>query len=178
MPRDLSENQERFCQEYVRTGNATGAYQAAGYKTTSYESAAARASHTLKNVKVQARIAEIRRENESRNNIESDRVLKEVARLAFATIKDICTFDNNGVTLRSSEEISPDTIAAIAEVTIVSGSNGIIKKSIKMHDKNRALVQLMRYLGLDSDFNCAIATLKKYGLVVSQKEGKWTITEE
>lgn len=58
----LSAQQEKFCIEYARTGNQMQAYLDAGYKCKSRASADASASRLLKNVKVQARLAELTEE--------------------------------------------------------------------------------------------------------------------
>ena len=58
----LRGKREKFCVEYVRSGNATEAYKLAGYKVKNDNSAAAFASKLLRNVKVSARIAELTRE--------------------------------------------------------------------------------------------------------------------
>ena len=63
---DMQRLQENFCVEFVRCGNATQAYKNAGYKAKSDNIAAAAAARLLKNVKVQNRIAELRREMDSR----------------------------------------------------------------------------------------------------------------
>lgn len=49
----LTPKQQRFCDEYIKSGNATKAYFEAGYKITSNESAKAAASRLLTTVNVQ-----------------------------------------------------------------------------------------------------------------------------
>lgn len=51
--------QEAFCQAYSKSGNATEAYKAAGYKPKSDNAAAANASALLRNHKVAARLKEL-----------------------------------------------------------------------------------------------------------------------
>ena len=57
--------QENFCVEFVRCGNATEAYKNAGYKVRSDNTAAVCAAKSLRNAKVQSRIAELREELDS-----------------------------------------------------------------------------------------------------------------
>ncbi len=57
----VTERQERFCIEFVRCGNATEAYKAAGYDTKSDNAAAAAGARMLRNVKVQEKIDELMR---------------------------------------------------------------------------------------------------------------------
>ena len=58
--------QENFCVEFVRCGNATEAYKNAGYKVRSDKVAGVCAAKLLGNARVQQRIAELRREMDSR----------------------------------------------------------------------------------------------------------------
>jgi phage terminase small subunit len=173
----LTPKEENFCREYLIDCNATASYKRAGYAARS-EGVTRKESHQLlTRPHIQARLIELRSQQQERTQITADKVLTELSAIAFGNISDAIDFDNDGITLRSSEQLTRETIAAIAEVTIVSNKDGIIKTSVKMHDKIQALTQLMKFLGLTSDFNSAIATLKKYGLIVSQKDGKWTIEE-
>lgn len=58
----LTLRQEKFCYEYVKTGNATEAYRQAGYKPRSENAAAANAARMIRNDKVQARLRELQQE--------------------------------------------------------------------------------------------------------------------
>jgi phage terminase small subunit len=58
----LSVKQEKFCLEYAKTGNQRQAYLLAGYNVKSDEAADAAASRLLRNVNVQARLAELAEE--------------------------------------------------------------------------------------------------------------------
>ncbi len=174
----LSIKQEAFCQEYVKSGNATAAYFNAGYAVKSPKAAAVEGAKLLKTPNIQARIAELQASRSTRTQIESDKVLKEIARLAFAQVTDVVKFNNEDLEIKDSDTLNEDTKAAIHKISITKDKFGAIKKSVEMHDKKGALALLMKYLGLDSDFNSAIATLRKYGLVVYQENGAWSIREE
>jgi phage terminase small subunit len=58
----VKELQERFCIEFVKSGNATEAYKAAGYKVRSDRVAGAAAARLLGNVCIQETIAKLRDE--------------------------------------------------------------------------------------------------------------------
>lgn len=58
----LNVNQEKFCIEYARCGNATEAYQKAGYKVTSEKVAGVNATRLLGNARVQQRLEELQKE--------------------------------------------------------------------------------------------------------------------
>jgi phage terminase small subunit len=55
----LSPKQERFCQEYINTGNATQSYINAGYSKTGAE---AGSSRLLINVNIKTRLEELKKE--------------------------------------------------------------------------------------------------------------------
>jgi len=57
MARNLTEQQEQFCQHYVNLRHGTNAAKAAGY---SEKSAYAQSTHLLKKVEINSRIFEIR----------------------------------------------------------------------------------------------------------------------
>jgi Phage terminase, small subunit len=63
---DMQRLQENFCIEFVRCGNATEAYKKAGYKVRSDKVAGVCAAKLLGNARIQNRIAELRREMDSR----------------------------------------------------------------------------------------------------------------
>lgn len=67
--KDLSEQQERFCQCMVEGRNQRDAYRLAGYKTTTDETTDAAASRLLSNVKVASRIATLRARSAERAEV-------------------------------------------------------------------------------------------------------------
>lgn len=61
----LNIRQEAFCLHYAKSGNATEAYKAAGYKPRNENVANAAAIRLLGNVKIRNRLAELAKEMES-----------------------------------------------------------------------------------------------------------------
>lgn len=55
----LNPRHEKFCIEYARTGNATAAYQSAGFKSQSYQAAQANSARLLADEKIQTRLREL-----------------------------------------------------------------------------------------------------------------------
>jgi phage terminase small subunit len=174
----LSEKQKEFCHQYLIDLNASAAYKRAGYKAVG-NAAETNAARMLRNAQVQAYIQHLMSQRSLRTQITADRVLEEVARIAFACITDVTSFGREGVTLRESSELSKDVVAAIAEVAEINLGKGGTKLQVKMHDKRGALHDLMRHLGLGSDFNIAIATLRnKYGIRLYQDgQGRWQVED-
>ena len=61
----LNPRQEKFCIEYAKTGNATQAYQLAGFESKSRESAQANSARLLADERIQARLHELTEKTES-----------------------------------------------------------------------------------------------------------------
>ena len=84
---NLTPKQERFCEEYLIDLNATQAAIRAGYSEKTAYSAGQR---LLRNVEIQNRIAELKAERSKRTEITQDRVVKELAAMAFANVTERC----------------------------------------------------------------------------------------
>lgn len=144
---ELSEKHEMFCREYIIDFNASQAAIRAGYLPTN----AGQTGHALlNNPKITDRIQQLKRDRIARLQITGDRVVRELARIAFADITQITSFDNNGLRVKTSEEISQDHTAAIASLAQMSGKEGKSVK-VKMHSKEKALELLGRHLGIFKD---------------------------
>ena len=61
----LNPRQEKFCIEYAKTGNATTAYQSAGFQSKSKESAQANSARLLADERIQERLRELSEKTES-----------------------------------------------------------------------------------------------------------------
>lgn len=82
----LNDQQQLFCREYIVDFNGTQAAIRAGY---SPKTAAATASRLLNNVNTQAFLNTLRSEREKRTNITADRVVEQLAKIAFMDVKSI-----------------------------------------------------------------------------------------
>lgn len=105
-----------------------------------------------------------------------ERVLEELAYVAFGQIADVQSFSSRGVVLKDSKDLPDSTLAAISEIkfseSISPEGAESTTKSVKMHNKTQALNLLAKYFGVDSDFNQARAVLKRYGLALVPSEGE------
>ncbi|MHB9134741.1 MAG: terminase small subunit [Armatimonadota bacterium] len=75
-------------------------------------------------------------------------VLAEYARIAFADIRQVVRWSDEGISLVSSEELDEDTARAIAEVRTAPGTGGQRQVLVKQHGKLEALNKLADYLQL------------------------------
>ena len=146
---ELTPKQARFVQEYLIDLNATQAAIRAGY---SAKTAEWQGPQLLGKSHVAQAIQDGIKRRSERTEITQDRVLKEVARLAFLDIRK--AFNTDG-SLKPLHELDDDTAAAIAGMDVIemSGAEDALStlKKIKLSDKKGALELLMRHMGMLND---------------------------
>ncbi len=133
----LTEKQKRFVQEYLVDLNATAAAQRAGYKDPNI----GRQLITKNNVS--AAIQEAIEKRQNRVEITQDRVLQELASIAFAKGTDYASIISGVVMMNDTGELTEEQKAAI--VSIKQTKEGV---EVKLADKMKALELLARHLGL------------------------------
>ncbi|AYZ73423.1 terminase small subunit [Fusobacterium necrophorum] len=138
--------QDLFVKEYLKDLNATQAYIRAGYKFKSENVAAASAAKILRNPKIQEKIQKAMAEREKRTEITQDRVLREIANLAFTDRTGIVNLKKNRVIIRDFEELTPEQRACVAGVK--ETKHGI---EVSFYNKEKALEMLGRHLGMFND---------------------------
>ena len=114
----MTDKQARFCEEYMIDLNATQAAIRAGY---SPKTAREQAPRLLANVSIQNRIAQLQAEQSRRTGVSADRVVRELAKIAFANASDL-SFGEDG-----------------------------LEHEVKLADKLRALDLLGKHLGMYKD---------------------------
>lgn len=150
-----------FAHEYGVDLNATQAAIRAGYAPRSADVTAAR---LLGKASVRQLVESIERKRLAKADITAERVLNEVAAIAFASPRDVAKWGPWGITLVDSEQLTAEAAAAIESVQIdqkwdilapgneetatVFAEN---KQKFKMHSKTTALQMLMRHLGIAGD---------------------------
>ena len=143
----LTEKQQRFVEEYLIDLNATQAAIRAGYSVKTAEQTASR---MLSFVKVQSEIEKALAERSRRTGINQDRVIQELAKIAFVNITNIVNDDC---------EILPDAdeadLAAIESVKVktipTKGGEVGIEREVKLSSKLKALEMLGKHLGMWND---------------------------
>ena len=137
----LTEKQKRFVAEYLVDLNATQAAIRAGY---SPKTANRIGSQNLSKVDVQAEIEKRRATLRNKLEITQEKVIEELAAVAFANGADFAQVTKTGlVRIIPTEDIPQDKRKAIA--SIKEGANGT---EIKTYDKVRALELLGKHLGV------------------------------
>lgn len=146
----MTEKQKIFADEYLIDLNATRAYRVAYPNVKKDDTAAAAAARMLRNVKVAEYIQERMQERQQRTEVTQDRVVQELAAIAFAKATDYVMIKSNGpaavVMMRPTADLTDEQVRAIAGIK--EGANGI---EIKLNDKEKALELLGRHLGMWND---------------------------
>ena len=144
----MTKKQKAFVQEYLIDLNATQAAIRAGYSVNTANEQGAR---LLVNVSISNDIAKAMAERSKRTGINQDRVVLELAKIAFANISDCVNL--NDVTIKDTA--SRDDLATICSVKIKTFTTKLgevgTEREIRTYDKIRALELLGKHLGMFTD---------------------------
>lgn len=143
----MTKKQQLFCEEYLIDLNATQAAIRAGYKP---ESARSVGSENLKKPEIRARIDKAMAERSKRTGVNADRVVRELARVAFVNASDV--IDMNKATV--IDGACADDTAAISSVkvkNIPTDDGEIVEREIRLADKLKALELLGKHIGMFTD---------------------------
>jgi len=143
----LTEKQKRFVEEYLIDLNATQAAIRAGY---SVKNADKIGPELLGKTRVAEAIKQAMAERSKRTGITQDRVLRELAKVAFVNPTDVINMDE--ATIR--DDANREDTAAIASIkvkTIPAEDGDIVEREVKMCDKLKALELIGKHLGMFTD---------------------------
>lgn len=141
--RQLSEQRQRFVEEYLIDLNGTQAAIRAGY---SVKTAQEQSSRLLSNVMVQEAISKAMAARSKRTGVNQDRVVLELAKIAFVKMTDVV--DSNG---RIREDATDDDLACIESIKYKESGNefgGNVEREVKIGSKLKALELLGKHLGM------------------------------
>jgi phage terminase small subunit len=150
----LSPKQQWFVAEYLIDLNGTQAAIRAGY---SKKTARMQGCRLLTHDDIKAAVAEGRKATTAKLGATQERVIEELAKMAFSDIRKIMTAEGN---LLSPAHIDDETAGAIAGVETVARQAGFdaagerqieYVHKIKLWDKNSALEKLAKHLGMFVD---------------------------
>ena len=161
----LTKKQEMFVAEYLIDLNATQAAIRAGY---SPESANNIGPENLLKPSIRARVDQALAERSKRTGINQDRVLQELAKMAFINITDVV--DTENAKIKVSAE--PEDLACIQSIKIKPVEWGT-EREVKLCDKKAALELLGKHLGMFKDnVNLNIKSSEKLDDIISQIGGE------
>ena len=143
----LTEKQRRFVDEYLIDLNATQAAIRAGY---SVKTAREQASQNLTKLNIQQAISEKMAERSKRTGVNQDRIVLELAKIAFVNAADV--IDSDDATIKAGA--TSDDTAAIqsVKVKVIPTKEGEgVEREIRLNDKLKALELLGKHLGMWND---------------------------
>lgn len=140
----MTKKQKLFVEEYLLDLNATQAAIRAGY---SPETAGAIGAENLKKPQIQNAIARAIAERSRRTGVNAERVVLELAKIAFANAGDL--IDAQDATVRDGA--SREDLAAIQSIKVKDMGDMGIEREVRLADKLKALELLGRHLGMFSD---------------------------
>jgi phage terminase small subunit len=130
-------------EEYLVDLNASAAARRAGYRGD----ANTVGPRLLANVGVQAAIVSRQADLREKTEITQERVVDELAKIAFGDQRKVMSWGPDGVRLRPSEDLSDAEAAVVSEVAETTTKDGGSLK-LKTHDKVAALKLLGEHLGI------------------------------
>lgn len=139
----LRPKQAQFVNEYLVDLNATQAAIRAGY---SKKTAHAIGVENLNKPLIKAAIEKALREREKRTEVTQDRVVEELAKIAFRDPRDLMSWGPGGVTLKDSAELTEDQAGLVTEISETTTEHGGSLR-IKVADKMAALTLLSKHTG-------------------------------
>lgn len=142
----LTEQQLKFIDEYLIDQSVGKAAIRAGYKA---DWACSQGSRLLADPRVKAALAEARKDLGDRLGITPERVLRELALIGFANLKDYVTTDEDGDTDIDLSSLSREQAGALAiQYEVVKGKHKTKVTKVKQADKTAALLAIAKYLGM------------------------------
>lgn len=128
-------------EEYLIDLNATQAAIRAGYSPLTARDIGC---ENLTKPNIKNAIDKAIAERSKRTGINADRVIREIAKIAFVNAGEVIDFD----TAILMDKISEDDMAAIQSVKIKTFGEDGVEREVKLADKLKALELLGKHLGL------------------------------
>jgi phage terminase small subunit len=161
MPVLSDQRRERFAQNVACGMTATAAYAVAGYRPNG-----ANAGRLTKNDQVQTRVMELMATAAGEAGVTIKRVVDEVAKVAFASMRDYLEFDRAGNPHIAFDGLSRAQMAAVRELVtetnVIASKEGkegepaepsvtVRKVRFRLHSKLDALEKLGKFVGAWKD---------------------------
>ena len=145
---ELTYKQQRFVDEMIQDpSSATAAAKRAGY---SAGTAKAQAWQLQQIPKISKAIEEANLDTANRLGITKERLMQELAKIAFADLKSVISQDSDGNTTVNLAGLRAEVSGALSGLKIRTTKKGH-EVDVRMSDKQTALVTLARMCGWDND---------------------------
>ena len=143
----LTEKQQRFVDEYLIDLNATQAAVRAGY---SVKTAKEQGSQNLTKLNGQQAISEKMAERSKRTGVNQDRIVLELAKIAFVNAADV--IDSEDATIKKGATTDDTAAIQSVKVKVIPTKEGEgVEREIRLNDKLKALELLGKHLGMWND---------------------------
>ena len=153
----MTEAQKRFCDEYLIDLNATRAYKVAYPNCKKDETASVNGSKLLRNTKVKGYIVIHQKQREERTQVTQDKVIQELAKIAFADIRTL--YDDNG-SLKNVKCLEDNIAGAVSQLETFEEYDGK-GKDRDDHRRPAQFVKIMNiYIPFGEDFGRNIINLQ------------------
>jgi len=143
----LTKKQQLFVDEYLIDLNATQAAIRAGYSTTSARQIA---DENMSKPDIKNAIDRAIAERSKRTGVNADRIIRELAKIAFVNPTDVINMDEATIL----DAATRDDTAAISSVKvkrIPTEDGDIVEREVKVYDKTKALELLGKHIGMFTD---------------------------
>ena len=148
MPRTatgLTPKQRLFVDAYLVSLNASAAARQAGYRWPQFQG-----QELLRKTTIQTAIQAKQAQLADANAVTPERVIQELALVAFANMADYAVWDSAGVTLKASTTLTAAQTRVVGEISQTTSRDGGTVR-FKLHSKVAALADLGKHLGLFPD---------------------------
>lgn len=140
----LTEKQQRFVDEYLIDLNATQAAIRAGY---SVKTANKQGWQLLEKSRIVEAISEKMAERSKRTGVNQDRVVLELAKIAFVNAADV--IDSDDATIKAGATADDTAAIQSVKVKVIPTKEGEgVEREIRLNDKLKALELLGKHLGM------------------------------
>jgi len=143
----LTNHQTAFVKYYCLSWNGTQSAIKAGY---SKKTANAISSNLLSNVYIQRAITDECKKIGARMDIQSDRIVNEIQRLAFSDIVNYIDPATGEIDLNKAIKDGVDT-SVIQEIITTVSKDGAVHQRVKLYSKEKALEMLSRIKSMFND---------------------------
>lgn len=147
----LTPKEKAFVREYLVDLNQTAAAKRAGYGGT-HDSSKQLGAKLMRKAGIKRAIKQAMDARAKRTNVTADRVLEEIARIAFVDVREL--FNEDG-TLKNPRQLGAEVAAALSSIDVSEVGGGdapvSVTKKAKLHDKVGALTLAARHLGMLND---------------------------
>lgn len=159
-----TDRQQRFVLEYLKDTNAAQAAIRAGY---SPHTSSRIGPELLDKPWVQELIERGQERQAKKLDVTVEKIVRELARIAFSDISRMAEWGENGIKLKDSSKLSEDDRRAVSSLSETIAPGGIKKTKFRLHDKKGALDSLAKHFGMFVERHMHEVNVSWAGLVKS-----------